>query len=240
MYTFTEVMPHGGITEVFPDVFFVTGTSRPNFQGTQWQYSRNMTIIRQAEALTLVNTVRLDDDGLKALDKLGKVKNVVRLGAMHGMDDAFYVDRYGAKLWALAGMEHESGLPTDVVLAPGPGNEQPVADSSLFVFATAKDPEGLLLLSREGGILIACDSLQNWVDTDQFFSTESAKMMSQHGFIKPANVGPGWRNFSQAKASDFVELKKLPFRHLLSAHGIPLRDDAHAQLSATFAELYGV
>lgn len=238
MYTFTPVMPHGSITELFPDVFSVTGTSRPNFQGMQWQFSRNMTIVREGEALTLINTVRLDDEGLQALDGLGKVTNVVRLGFLHGIDDAFYVDRYKAKLWALPGMQHESGLPTDVELVPG--CPMPVSDASLFVFATAKQPEGLLLLKREGGILIACDSLQNWVDTDQFFSTDSATMMRQHGFIQPANVGPGWRNFCSPQASDFAALKQLQFRHLLSAHGVPLRDTAHEQLSATFAQLYQI
>jgi hypothetical protein len=50
MYTFPPVMPHGSITEVFPDVFFVTGTTRPNFQGMQWQFSRNMTIVRELGA----------------------------------------------------------------------------------------------------------------------------------------------------------------------------------------------
>ena len=38
--------------------------------------------MREDGALTLVNSVRLDDAGLAALDALGKVTNVVRLGAM--------------------------------------------------------------------------------------------------------------------------------------------------------------
>ena len=101
MSDFPAAMPHGPITEVFPDVFFVTGTMRGEFFGTMWQFSRNMTIVRDGRDLTLVNSVRLSPDGLAQLDKLGTVKNVVRLGDMHGLDDAFYVDRYRATFWAL-------------------------------------------------------------------------------------------------------------------------------------------
>jgi hypothetical protein len=237
-YTFTPVLPHGDIQEIVPDVFFVTGTSCPTFQGQKWQFSRNMTIVRQGDALTLINTVRLDDAGLQALDQLGKVKNVVKIGAFHGIDDAFYVDRYRARLWALPGHQHESGLPTDETLTSG--GKMPFSGCSLFVFETAKMPEGILLIDRDGGILVACDSLQNWVDADQYFSEASAEMMRQIGFIRPANVGPGWQKFCEPQASDFIRLKALPFRHLLSAHGVPLRNDAHAQLSATFAGLFGV
>ena len=38
---FAEALPHGKIEAVFPDVFFVTGTSRPSFEGMTWQFSRN-------------------------------------------------------------------------------------------------------------------------------------------------------------------------------------------------------
>ena len=119
MPEFTPLMPHGEIETVFDDVFFVTGTSRPNFGGEQWQFSRNMTILRENGALTLVNTVRLDEAGLETLDGLGRVVNVVKIGGFHGIDDPFYVDRYGAKLWALPGMQHEGGLSSDVELVVG-------------------------------------------------------------------------------------------------------------------------
>lgn len=236
-YTFTPAMPHGQIEEIFPDVFFVTGTSRPSFQGKQWQFSRNMTIVREGDTLTLINTVRLDEEGLAALDKLGRVRNVVKIGAFHGIDDAFYVDRYKARLWALPGHQHESGLATDAVLTEG---ALPFSGCSLFVFETAKVAEAVLRIDRAGGILVACDSLQNWADTDPYFDDESAAAMRQIGFITPANVGPGWRQFSEPQPSDFARLKNLSFRHLLSAHGAPLRDDAHPQLSSTFGRLFGV
>ena len=94
--THAPALPHGSLAQVFDDVWFVTGTSRPTFMGMQWQYSRNMTVVRTGDELTLVNTVRLDDAGLTALDRLGRVRHVIKLGAFHGMDDAFYLDRNGA------------------------------------------------------------------------------------------------------------------------------------------------
>jgi hypothetical protein len=238
LYTFTPVMPHGDLDEIFPGVLFVTGTSRPNFEGRQWQFSRNMTVVRDGDELTLVNTVRLDDHGLAALDRLGTVRHVVKIGAFHGIDDAFYVDRYKAKLWALPGAQHESGLTTDALLEPG--GPLPFAGASLFRFDTAKAPEALLLVDREGGIAIACDSLQNWAEVDRFFDDESAAMMRQYGFIQPTNVGPGWARFCEPQASDFVRLLQLPFDHLLSAHGTPVIGGARERYAPTFKRLYGI
>ena len=238
MTEYTPLMPHGDIAEVFPDIHFVTGTSRPNFAGTNYQFSRNMTIVREAGALTLINTVRLDDAGLATLDKLGRVTNVVKLGAFHGIDDAFYRDRYDAKQWALPGAEHFAGHDTDVELTVG--GPMPIADASLFVFETSSQPEGLLRLEREGGILISCDSLQNWSVADDYFDEETIERMGAVGFIQPANIGPGWLRSSEPEASDFARLKQLGFRHLLPAHGTPIRDTAHEQFSATFARVFNV
>lgn len=236
MSSFTPLMPHGELTRVFSDVYVVTGTSRPLWQGVSWQYSRNMIVVCENDALTLINTVRLDDAGLQALEDLGTIKNVVRLGAFHGMDDAFYVERYQAKLWALPGMTHECGLITTVELRPG--GPMPFHGASLFVFETAKEPEGILLIDRDDGILVACDSLQNWCAPDRFFSPETAERMTALGFIRPANVGPGWREACDPRPEDFRRLLELPFRHLLSAHGEPLRDRARELLAATFRELF--
>lgn len=237
-YVSTPVMPHGQFEEVFPNVFFVTGTTRPNFQGLNWQFSRNMVVVREGDSLTLINTVRLDDAGLAALDALGKVRHVVKLGFFHGIDDAFYVGRYDAKLWALPGMRHESGMLTDQELTPG--GELPFSNASFFQFETAEQPEGLLLLHQNGGILISCDSLQNWAVADHYFDEASKERMAQFGFIRPANVGPGWRMFSKPQAGDFARIKELAFKHLLPAHGTPLLDVAKEKLGETFKELYNV
>lgn len=227
----TPAMPHGALDEIFPHVFFVTGTIRPVFDGTPFQFSRNMTVVREGDALTLLNAVRLSDEGLARLETLGTIRHVVTLGAHHGVDDSFYVERYGATQWALPGHQHQGGHQTDQALKVG--GPMPFEDASLFVFETAKLPEAVLHIDREGGILVPCDSLQNWVEPDEFFDDDSATIMTQMGFIKPANIGPGWRRAAQPQVSDFTRLLTLEFQHLLPAHGAPLRREAKPQFRAT-------
>ncbi len=105
MPTYSPAWPHTAIKEIFPDIFFVMGMNKTNYDGTDLQHSRNMVIVRDNNQLSLINTVRLNDSGLAALDALGKVENIIRIGAFHGRDDAFYLDRYQAKLWAIKGMD---------------------------------------------------------------------------------------------------------------------------------------
>lgn len=230
-------LPHGALVEVLPTLHFVQGTTRPTFMGQRWQFSRNMVVVREGAVLTLVNTVRLDEAGLKTLEALGDVTHVVKLGSFHGKDDAFYLDRYGARLWAMPGMTHESGRRTDEELAAG---AMPFTGASLFSFETAALPEGLLVLEREGGVVISCDSLQNWSAADAFFDEDSALRMAELGFLRRANVGPGWRLGSGVRADDFERLRRVPFAHLLPAHGEPLLGDAAGSFAATFAEQFGV
>ncbi len=231
-------LPHGAIEEVFGDVFFVTGTMRAEFFGSLWQFSRNMTIVRDGGRLTLINAVRLDDAGLAALEALGEVAHVVRLGSMHGMDDAFYIERYGATYWGMPAMPGGEGPTLDKELTVH--GELPIGDASLFAFETTKLPEGILRLDREGGILVACDSLQNWVAPDEFFLDETVETMRPMGFFTKAGIGPAWMQVNEPEADDFVRLKEVVFEHALCGHGAPLRDTAGDDYRATFARLFEV
>jgi hypothetical protein len=53
------------------------------------QFSRNMTVVRDGNALTLINSMRIDGAGLAQLDALGRVAHVVKIGSLHRRDDAF-------------------------------------------------------------------------------------------------------------------------------------------------------
>jgi hypothetical protein len=234
--TYYSCLPHDEIQEVFPDVFFVTGTYCGDIGGASWQFSRNMTVVRDGQNLTLVNSVRLDEKGLTALENLGTIKNVVKIGSLHGVDDAFYKNHYDAKFWAMPGMQQ--ALEVDVELTAE--GEMPFPGASVFEFKTTNLPECILRIDREGGIMIACDSLQNWVSPNKFFSDESRAMMQEMGFFTKANIGPVWMQFNEPEAADFVRLKKIPFRHALTGHGEPLRDTAHEDYSTTFARLFGI
>ena len=231
-------LPHGDLEEVFPEVYFVTGAMETVLMGADWRFSRNMTVIRDGDALTLINSIRLDDAGLARLEALGRVANVVKIGALHGRDDAFYKARYGATFWALPGVPHEHGLAADKDLVPG--GEMPFAGCSVFDFRTTKRPECILRIDREGGILVSCDSLQNWLGPDEFFSDESRKMMTEMGFFQPSNVGPLWMQLNEPQVEDFVRLRELPFRHALCGHGAPLRDAAKEAYADRFRRLFAM
>ncbi|MBS0286923.1 MAG: hypothetical protein JSR17_06485 [Proteobacteria bacterium] len=235
MTTYSPSWPHSDIKQIFPNVFMVTGTNITQFAGSDLQHSRNMIIVRQNGELSLINTVRLTPQGLNALEALGKITNVIRIGAFHGRDDAFYLDRYKATLWALPGMVHENNKTTDIELTEQ--GQMPFAKCSLFVFETSVHKEGCLLLDQEGGILITCDSIKNWVDADEFFSDESAKLYASQGFFGQATISTVWLDACQVKQTDFERLLKLKFHHLLSAHGEPLLNQAQEKLKETISTI---
>jgi hypothetical protein len=216
-------MPHGELREVLPNIFFVTGTM--GVPGpVPIRFSRNMTVVREGERLVVINSVRLDDAGLRSLDALGKVTDVVRLAAFHGMDDPFYKERYGAKVWTVKGQRYVSGfdasaeayLTADAELDNA--TPPPLAKARIYAIGS-KPPEGLLLLEREGGVLVSGDCLQNWQAPDRFFSLLARPMMRLMGFIKPHNIGPAWLKHTKPPVADLRGILDLPFEHVLPAHG---------------------
>ena len=96
----STVTPFSQPEQIAPDIYVVYGSVRFN---PLIRFTRNMAIVRHGQDLTLINAVRMDDAGLAALDALGNVRHVLRLGPLHGIDDAFYVERYRADFWSLPG-----------------------------------------------------------------------------------------------------------------------------------------
>ena len=236
MPNFPEQLPHGDIREIFPDVFFVKGQSKFEAQGNMVQFTRAMTIVRDGENLTLVNTVRLSEDGLRVLDDLGKVKNIVRIGANHGRDDDFYSDHYNVPVWALAGTQQDRALKSEATLVAG--SEGPIDGALVVVFDSIPASEAVLYLERSGGILISCDSLQNMAGPDEYFDAPSTEIMKKGGFFRAGNIGPVWRARLEPDVADFERVLTLEFKHLLPSHGDPLLNDAHGVISQTVADIY--
>jgi hypothetical protein len=193
-----------------------------------------MVIVRDDSALTLINTLRLNEDGLKALDSLGRVTQVIRLGAFHDRNDVFYLDRYKSKLWAPKGMVHNDNRQADFLI--GETDAIPFPDASFFKFETTLLPEAILHIARLGGILITCDSVKNWTKIDEYFSKKTGKELLDQGLIKPASIDKIWLGAMKPNNSDFARLKNLNFRHLLSAHGQPIIDTANKQLMPVLEE----
>lgn len=236
-YRQSSAWPHGKLTPFLDELWYVVGTNRVQHAGSELQTSRTMLVIREADELTLVNTVRLDEQGLRTLDGLGTVRNIVRLGAFHGRDDLFYRERYGAQLWALRGSAQGDSRVEDRAITEA--GELPISGAAAFVFRSARQPEAALLLERSGGILVTCDAVQNWTSVDRFFSPETGAAFAAAGLIRPAHVPSTWIDACAPDASDFERLLALPFRHLVSAHGMPLLDDAHERLAQDIEETFG-
>ena len=237
MDQFPPALPHGRLEEIFPDIFFVTGAMKTTLMNTPFQFSRNMVVVRDGPELTLINTIRLDDAGLAQLDALGRVANLVKIGSLHGRDDAFYKAQYAATFWAAPGMTHDHGLVADRELRLE--NAMPFMGCSVFGFRTTKTPECILHINRAGGILVAADALMNLVAADEYFSEQSRHSMREMGFFQPANFGPVWFQINEPNAEDFVRLLELPFQHAICGHGPLIRNTAKEAFMARFKRVFG-
>jgi hypothetical protein len=230
---FPAATEHGPLEEPFEELFIVRGTVRSAPLVT---VTRNMVVLRSAGELTIVNSVRLSPEGERELERLGSVRHLVKLGNFHGMDDPYYVKKYSPVVWASKDAVHRPGVTTDRELVEGA--VAPVPRASIFVFDRATKPEACLVLHRDGGILVCCDSLQNWGDFEGC-SLAGKLVMKAAGFGGEARVGPAWRRFAGgACRSDFERLLALPFKHLIPGHGHPLKDVAKEAIAARVAEAY--
>jgi hypothetical protein len=217
---FPPVQPHGSLEAIFEDAWYVTGSVvfKPLLR-----LPRNMVILRHGGELTVINSVRLDAEGESALDALGKVTHVMKIG-FHGMDDAYYVDRYEAKMWTVG----DGSLSED--------SQLPFPDARVFMFKQTVVPEAALLVEREGGLLITCDSVQHWVPKEVM--SRAAKIVTRLiGFQQPAQIGPPWRKKQTppdgSLKSDFERLADLPFQCLIGGHGGLLESNGPTLLRAS-------
>lgn len=221
---FPPALPHGPLREVLPTVHVVTGTV--GLPGPlPVRFSRNMAVLKEGGRLVLVNTVRLDDAGLRALDALGEVTDVIRIAGNHGSDDPFYADRYRAKVWAVAGQRYTAGFDTD---APdtyftadeeiGESTKLPIEGARVYRMASSP-PEGLLVLERSGTTVIAGDCFQNWAAPDEQFSFVAKIMMRMMGFVRPHNVGPAWFKRCKPPLEELRGTLDLGFDNVIPAHG---------------------
>ncbi len=227
----------GTLEQVFDDVWRAWGTVR-FMPGVH--IPRNMTIVREGHELTIIHPVMMPDAEQEKIEALGTIKHIVRLGAFHGMDDPAYVKRYGVTLWAPPGVDHRPGAKTDRELVAD--GELPFSGAKLFSFATSRTPETAIRLARHGGILLTCDSVQNWERTDGC-SLLGKVMCRAMGFRGRSCIGPGWRRASEPTDGvgfrhAFEQLLDFDFRHLLSAHGAPAKDTAKDDLHKTVRRLY--
>jgi hypothetical protein len=228
----------GALEQVFDDVWWAWGTVR-FMPGVL--FPRNMVVVRERGELVVIHPVLMPAAEQAKIEALGPIRHIVRLGAFHGMDDAAYVARYAPSVWAPPGVDQAPGVKTDHELEPG--GEVPLADAQVFAFSSSRTPEVALHLGRHGGLLITCDSVQNW-ETTAGCSLLGAAMARMMGFRGRACIGPGWRKMCEPKddkgfGPEFARLLDLDFRHGIGGHGAPMKDTARDDLRAQVRRLYG-
>jgi hypothetical protein len=222
--------PHDPIEPIASDVFMARGSIRLN---PLMRITRNMGIMRHGDELTLVNPIRLDEAGEAQLRGLGEVRRIVRLGALHGLDDPYYVDTFEAELWSQPG---GTTYPRPVIDRELSGStELPFPDAELFCFEGTTQPESMLLLKKGSGILLTCDAIQHYGDY-RHNNLPARLVMPWIGFPKTTIIGPIWLRVMTPEGGslkgEFERLLRWQFDGLLSAHGSYLRSGAHAAVEA--------
>ncbi|MEM7220933.1 MAG: hypothetical protein AAF515_21415 [Pseudomonadota bacterium] len=212
--------PHDPLAQIRDDVFISRGSIRLN---PLVRITRNMVVLRHNDELTLVNPIRLSATGEEELKRLGNIRRIVRLGAMHGIDDPWYVDQFGAELWSQPGGSIYPEPPIDVALDES--TELPFPGAKLFMFRGTKEPECAMLLPASGsepGLLLSCDGIQHYSDYSN--NNFLARIMLPFiGFPKRMLVGPIWLKIMTPDGAslrdEFERLHALDFDALFSAHG---------------------
>ncbi len=217
--------PHGQVEKIHSDLFMVRGSigMKPLMRIT-----RNMAIIRSGAELTLVNPIRVNQEVENSILELGNITHIMRLGAFHGVDDCYYVEKFGANMWAQLGGTTYSEPEVTHVLSEG--CELPFKNAELIEFDGSIQPESVLLVSEGNGLLLTCDAIQNYGDYS--YNSFLAKLMMPFiGFPRKTLVGPIWLKYmtpeSKSLEPQFRKLLNLPFDSLLAAHGTLLTSGAH-------------
>lgn len=226
MSSFPQAQPHGAIEEIFANVFEVRGSFRI---APLVSIRRNMVVVREGDGLTVINAVRLSAAGEQALEQLGTVRNLVRLGFFHSLDDPYYRSRFAPKCWSVVPDDAHAERLID-------GGASPLERAKVFSFKQCSRGEAALVVTQpEGDLLVTCDSVQHWPDTAGC-SAVGGLVCRTMGFLsEPAKIGSIWLKEStggdpRKMLPDFERLLSHDFAHMMSAHGDLLRKDARREI----------
>jgi hypothetical protein len=226
--------PHGEFIKLYDSVYLLRGSIK---MGPGMRMNRNMVVLKENDVLTLINPVRMNEQGLVSLDALGLVKRIVRLGDFHGLDDAFYLARYECEFWAQEGQgTYHSPTPSTIIT---PSTLSPVNDSEFFIFNSAKYPEAALLMHKHK-LLITTDSIQyhsDWL----YFTWFTKQVFKLLGFKVGINIGGPWLKRVTPKGAtlenDFRQLLALKFDAVVAAHGSHMPSGAKEALRMELAQV---
>lgn len=216
------------IEKVDKDLFILHSTIR---EKRVLKKSRNMIVLRNNRVLTLINAVRLNDEGERLLRNLGTVRHIIRLGPLHGAyDDEYYIEAFKAQLWSPGlSVYHPDLSPIHRVLEEE--TILPIPRAQLFMFRCTKTPEAAVLLKRDqGNLLVTSEALQCQVD-NPFLNMPTRAVIYLGGFLEhPIVVSPKWLKDMTCKhfstRDDFERLLKLDFQRHIGARGALVSHEA--------------
>ena len=145
-----------------PEVWVVYGSIR---MAPLMRVGRNMVVCRQGDELTLLNPVRLDRAG-GGRNSNGSAPSRISSGSavFTAWTTAYYIARFGAKFWCQAGSTHYPEPPPDVVTRTTT-RQLPIDGARVMTYSNeTRQPECVVLIERDGGLLVTCDSLQNYTE----------------------------------------------------------------------------
>lgn len=206
---------------------------------TTARINKNMIVIEHKGELSVINPLKLTNEGQRKLGKLGKITNIIRLGpGLHGIyEDDYYLQQYPrARRWAPGPFfdARSHHLPLHHCLKDR--GAAPFPHAKVFVFKQTYEPEAAILLEREnhGNLLITGDCLQSQKDNEFVNMPVIAKMkldgllasdivvsvpwLKQMGPPKTANIKEQ-KDFKHNLRTDFQRLLGLKFNRLLSTSG---------------------
>lgn len=229
---------HLPLREIFPGVWLASSAISMSIPlGLQITFSRNMVAVRGPEGWVLLNPVRLSATAEAELLAKAPIAHAVRLGAAHGRDDAYYVERHGAAFWSVPGSQgYARPDPARDVVEGGP---YPIPGAEVVTFECASKAEHAVLLP-EHRLLVTCDSVQHY-ERDPLLSLLARVVMYGMGFFTPCVIGPVWLKMVTPPGGnlrpDFERILALDFDNLIGGHGTPKLGGAKEALARNVARL---
>lgn len=225
-----KLLPHSDIKEVLPNIFVVTGTMR--IFGL-FQYSRAMTILKDGEELALINPVRVSDTLLNDIQKMGKIKHLLKIGQLHNVDVAFYMDKFSPDLWV---NKDDPSIGSYKPKAYFDDHEEvPILNCKVKTIDGSKIKESFLVSPANGGCLHSCDAFVNMgVDSNHNWLTARLSRF----LPDPTYIGPNWIKMAKPPELSMKAVLNYDFENFVPAHGQPIIGGAKDKIDSYLTDYY--
>lgn len=206
MNEYFPLLPHGKLQNILPGIYTVQGSMR--LFGL-FRYSRSMTILCDKKRIGLLNPVRVDEDTLEEIEKIGDINYIFKIGQLHSVDIPFYMDRFSPELWI---------NPSDPFLSKYPDalsfedeKKIPLLAGKVKVITDSNIAESVIFTPEHGGCLHSCDAFVN-MGVDPYHNLLTAFL--SRFLPKPTYIGPNWVKIAKPPEDFHKVMPKYPFRKL--------------------------